>query len=78
MVEIDKAELYTTKINLAVNNLILMYCKSMDGVEDREKKKLMDNIQEDIQDDDKVKNNKRLSRLIVYVSVLIQQLTYTK
>ena len=71
MVEIDKAELYTTKINLAVNNLILMYCKSMDGVEDREKKKLMDNIQEDIQDDDKVKNNKRLSRLIVYVSVLI-------
>jgi hypothetical protein len=78
MVEIDKAELYTTKINLAVNNLLLMQCKSMEGMEDAQKKKLMENIQEEIQDDDKVKNNKRLSRLIIYVSVLISTLTYTK
>ena len=70
---VEKVELQAAKVNIVVNNLLLQQFFAMDEADEEVRKKLATSLVEETYGEEKVKNNKRLSRLLLLMAVLFER-----
>lgn len=70
---VEKVEMQAAKVNIVVNNILLQQVFAMDEATEDVRKKLATSLVEETYGDEKIKSNKRLSRLLLLMAVLFDR-----